>query len=127
MNKEEIVKKTFVDVANNHIASFNWSVGITLNIITNEVANRLMQEYPGDQEMLVIYNNIIFFLKNDISSFVASRFKQDEMNEIIERIRKTKQKNFDEWFKKDIAFKKQYNLWISPLENRLLELMNEKA
>lgn len=126
VNKEEIVTKTFIDVANKYLASFNWSIGGTLNIIIDEVANTLMQKYLGDPEMLIIYNDIIFFLKNDFSSYVSSRFKQNEMNRIIERIKKTKQENFDEWFKENIAWKKQYNIWISPIENRLFELMNGK-
>jgi hypothetical protein len=124
--KEGIVIKTFVDVASKYLASFNWSTYGTLNIITNEVTNMLMQEHPGDQEILVIYYNIIFFLKNDISSYVSSRFKQDEMSMIIERIKKNNQKEFDEWFKINIEWKKQCNLWISPIENRLLELLEGK-
>lgn len=99
MNKEEIAMKTFVDAANKYFDVFNGSFDGAFYSITNEVANELKQKYPFDPEMPVIYDDIIFFLRNDILSFISSQFKQNEMTRIIERIKEKYQENFDEWLK----------------------------
>jgi hypothetical protein len=126
MDKYEIVRIAICDISKKYLSSFNWSIDITWNNIMNETASKLMLDYPFDQDIRMIFNSICFYLQREISAYIASKLDNENLKKIIKQIEIDNKKIFDDWFLNEIKTKKMNGFWISPIENRLDELLKEK-
>jgi hypothetical protein len=126
MDKIEFVKKTILDISKKYFASAYGSIDITFNNINNEVRSILMQKCSFDFDIWDAYNNICFYLRNDISDYFSLRYTEESLDKVIQKIEKEQDENFDNWFLKDMSNKEQNDIWISPIEKRLFKLLAEK-
>jgi hypothetical protein len=119
MEKEETVKNAFVEVAKKYQYLFNMSIDISFNNLVNEVGNKLLQENGYDPEIVSIYNSINNYLRNEITSYVISRFNNDNMAQVLKNIDADNNEQFDKCFLDTMKWKETNNIWISPIEKRL--------
>jgi hypothetical protein len=125
MKKEEIVKSAFVEIAKKYQYSFNMAIDISFNNLVNEVGNKLFHENCYDPEIISIYNSINNYLRNEIITYIISRFNDDNMDQILKNIDEENKEQFDNYFLKNIKWKEDNNIWISPMEKRLKYFLDD--